>query len=79
VEQPRGDAQDFVNKSKHKICISSVPKSNENSIKFSLLTWTKSSSKTSWPKFLHDFSLASSSNKLSFYASAIPFCTYDNT
>ena len=53
MERPRKDARDFVNKSKHKIYISSVPKSNENSIEFSLSTWTRSSSKASWPKFLY--------------------------
>ena len=43
----------FINRSKHKACISSVPQSNGNSIKFSLSTWTRSSSKASRPKFLH--------------------------
>jgi len=47
MEQPRRDVWDFVNKSKYKTCISSVPKSNENSIEFSLSTWTRSSSKAS--------------------------------
>ena len=45
--------QKFINRSKHKACISSVPQSNGNSIEFSLSTWTRSSSKASWPKFLH--------------------------
>ena len=57
MEQPRKDVRDFVNKSKHKIYISSVPKSNENSIEFSLSTWTRSSSKTSQSKFLQKAAL----------------------
>ena len=56
MERPRGDAQDFINKSKHKTCISSVPKSNENSIEFSLSTQTRSSSKISQSKSLHPLS-----------------------
>ena len=57
TEWPRRDAQEFINRSKHKKCISSVQQSNENSIKFSLSTQTRSSSKTSQSKFLQDFYL----------------------
>ena len=53
MERSRGDVQDFVNKSKCKTCISSIPKSNENSIEFSLSTRTRSSSKTSQSKSLY--------------------------
>ena len=35
------------------MCISSIEQSNENSIKFSLSTWTRSSSKISQSKFLY--------------------------
>ena len=44
--------QDFINRSKYRIYISSVQQSNGNSIKFSLLTQTRSSSKASQFKFL---------------------------
>ena len=44
--------RDFVNKSKHKTCISSVPKSNENSIEFSLSTQTRRVIKSSQTKSL---------------------------
>jgi len=35
------------------MCISSVQQSNENSIEFFLSTWTRSGSKASQSKFLH--------------------------
>ena len=69
MEQPRGDAWDFINKSKHKTCISSVPKSNKNSIEFSLSTWTRSSSKASQPKFLHRLLVS--------FSESVPSAMYD--
>jgi len=44
--------QEFINRSKHRVYISSVLQSNENSIEFFLSTQTKSSSKTSQSKSL---------------------------
>ena len=44
--------REFINKSKHKKCISSIPQSNENSIEFSLSTWTRSVVKSSQAKSL---------------------------
>ena len=55
MEQPRRDAQEFINRSKHKRCISSILQSNENSIEFSLSTQTRSGSKMSQSKLLHSF------------------------
>ena len=52
-EQLRRDTQEFINRSKHKTCISSVPQLNGNSIEFSLSTWTRSRSKASLSKFLY--------------------------
>ena len=45
--------QDFVNKSKYKMCISIVQKANENSIEFSLSTQTRRVIKSSQTKLLH--------------------------
>ena len=45
--------QDFVNKSKYKMCISIVQKANENSIEFSLSTQTRRVIKSSQTKSLH--------------------------
>ena len=47
MKQLKRDAQEFINRSKHRRCISSVPQSNRNSIKFSLSTQTRSRSKAS--------------------------------
>ena len=43
----------FINRSKYRIYISNVQQLNGNSIKFFLLTWTRSSSKTLQSKFLY--------------------------
>jgi len=53
IKQLRRDVQEFINRSKHKKCISSVPQSNENSIEFSLLTRTRRVIKLSQAKLLH--------------------------
>ena len=44
--------QEFINRSKHKVCISSTLQLNKNSIEFSLSTWTRSRSKASLSKVL---------------------------
>jgi len=44
------DVQDFINKSKYRIYISSIQQSNGNSIEFFLSTWTRSGSKASQSK-----------------------------
>jgi len=46
--------RDFINKDKYRMYINSIQQMNENSIEFSLSTWTRSSSKTSWPKSLQN-------------------------
>ena len=51
-EQLRRDMWEFINRSKHKACISSVLQLNGNSIEFFLSTWTKNRSKASLSKFL---------------------------
>ena len=51
-EQLRRDTREFINRSKHKACISSVPQSNRNSIKFSLSTQTRRVIKSSQAKSL---------------------------
>ena len=53
MKQLKRDVQEFINKSKYRRYINSVPQSNGNSIEFSLLTWTRSSSKTPQSKFLY--------------------------
>ena len=53
-EQLRRDVWEFINRSKHKACISSIPQLNGNSIEFSLSTWTRSRSKVSLSKFLQN-------------------------
>ena len=53
MKQLKGDTWEFINRSKHGRCISSIPQLNGNSIEFSLLTQTKSSSKMSQSKSLH--------------------------
>ena len=45
--------QDFINKSKYRRYISSIQQLNEDSIKFSLLTQTRSSTKALQSKFLY--------------------------
>jgi len=47
------DTWDFINRSKYRMCISSVQQSNGNSIEFFLSTWTRSGSKASQSKFLY--------------------------
>ena len=49
----KGDAWNFINRSKYRMCISSIQQSNEDSVEFSLSTWTRSSSKALLFKFLH--------------------------
>ena len=41
MKQLKGDAQEFINRSKHRRCISSILQLNRNSIEFSLLTQTR--------------------------------------
>jgi len=41
VKQLKGDTWEFINRSKHRRCISSIPQLNGNSIKFSLSTQTR--------------------------------------
>ena len=53
AKQLKRDAWEFINRSKHRRCISSVPQLNGNSIEFSLSTQTRSSSKTSQSKSLY--------------------------
>jgi len=53
MKQLRRDAWEFINRSKHKKYISSVPQSNENSIKFSLSTQTRRVIKSPQAKLLH--------------------------
>ena len=45
--------QNFINRSKYRMCISSIQQLDEDSIEFFLLTWTRSSSKASQSKFLY--------------------------
>ena len=49
--------QDFVNKSKYRMCTSSIQKANGNSIKFSLSTQTRRVVKSSQTKLLQLSSL----------------------
>ena len=53
MKQLKRDAWEFINRSKHRRCISSVPQLNGNSIEFSLSTQTRSNSKMSQSKSLH--------------------------
>ena len=53
-EQLRRDVWEFINRSKHKACISSVPQSNENSIEFSLSTRIRKVIKLSQAKSLQE-------------------------
>jgi len=57
MKQLKRDAQEFINKSKYRRYINSIPQSNGNSIEFSLSTQTRSSSKMSQSKFLHKNSI----------------------
>ena len=41
MKQLKEDAQEFINRSKHRRCISSILQLNRNSIEFSLLTQTR--------------------------------------
>ena len=41
MKQLKGDAWEFINRSKHGRCISSIPQLNGNSIEFSLSTRTR--------------------------------------
>ena len=52
MKQLKGDMQEFINRSKHGRCISSVPQLNGNSIEFSLSTQTRRVVKSSWTKSL---------------------------
>jgi len=60
VKQLKRDAQDFINRSKHWRCISSVPQLNGNSIEFSLSTWTRRVIKSPQAKSLHQNSISTS-------------------
>jgi len=42
MKQLKRDAWEFINRSKHRRCISSIPQLNGNSIEFFLSTWTRS-------------------------------------
>ena len=53
IKQLRRDVWEFINRSKHKKCISSVPQSNKNSIEFSLSTQTRRVIKSPQAKSLH--------------------------
>ena len=53
MKQLKGDTWEFINRSKHRRCISSVPQLNRNSIEFSLSTWTWSVIKSTQAKSLH--------------------------
>ena len=54
--------QDFINRSKYRMYISSIQQSNENSIEFFLSTWTRSSSKASQSKFLYQVGVETCDN-----------------
>ena len=54
--------QDFINRSKYRMYISSIHQSNENSIEFFLSTWTRSSSKASQSKFLYQVGVETCDN-----------------
>ena len=53
MKQLKGDVQEFINRSKHRRCISSVPQLNRNSIKFSLSTQTRRVIKSPQAKSLY--------------------------
>ena len=53
MKQLKGDAWEFINRSKHRRCISSIPQLNGNSTKFSLSTWTRRVIKSPQTKLLH--------------------------
>jgi len=53
VKQLKGDAWEFINRSKHRRCISSVLQLNGNSIEFSLSTQTRRVIKSPQAKLLH--------------------------
>jgi len=52
MKQLKRDAWEFINRSKHRRCISSIPQLNGNSIEFSLLTRTRSVIKSPQAKSL---------------------------
>jgi len=54
AKQLKRDAWEFINRSKHRRCISSVPQLNGNSIEFSLSTQTRSVIKSPQAKSLQD-------------------------
>jgi len=58
----KGDIWDFINRSKYRMYISSIQQSNEDSIEFSLSTWTRSSSKVSQSKFLYQVGVETCDN-----------------
>ena len=53
MKQLKGDAREFINRSKHGRCISSVLQLNGNSIEFSLSTQTRRVIKLPQAKSLH--------------------------
>ena len=53
MKQLKIDAWEFINRSKHRRCISSVPQLNRNFIEFSLSTWTRSVIKSPQAKSLY--------------------------
>ena len=53
MKQLKGDAWEFINRSKHGRCISSIPQLNRNSIEFSLSTQTRRVIKSPQAKSLH--------------------------
>ena len=53
MKQLRRDVWEFINRSKHKKCISSVLQSNENSIEFFLSTQARRIIKLPQAKLLH--------------------------
>ena len=55
MKQLKGDTQEFINRSKHRRCISSVLQLNRNSIEFSLSTQTRRVIKSPQAKSLHSY------------------------
>ena len=54
--------QNFINRSKYRMCISSIQQLDEDSIEFFLSTQTRSGSKASQSKFLQDLSFVLSTD-----------------
>ena len=69
--------QDFVNKSKYKMCISIVQKANENSIEFSLSTQTRRVIKSSQTKLLHYALVLPKGKKLDSWTHKCKFIGYE--